>query len=118
MTTTFVTVFNGMAPLDQRAALLQNATAFASSLGSLQSSTILQTMTATVQKVALVNPTQAQVTYTLLFSGTPTLPNQMGTAVQTGGTWKVSASTFCALLTVAKVAPAECTQASVTALPS
>ena len=75
-------------------------------------------MTATVQKVVLVNPTQARVTYTLLFSGTPTLPNQTGTAVQTGGTWKVSATTFCSLLTVAKVAPAECTEASVTALPS
>jgi hypothetical protein len=118
VTTTFVTLFNGMAPLDQRAALLQNATAFGSSLGSLQSSSILQTMTATVQKVVLVNPTQARVTYTLLFSGTPTLPNQTGTAVQSGGTWKVSATTFCSLLTVAKVAPAECTQASVTALPS
>jgi hypothetical protein len=45
-----------------------------------------------------VNPDgTATVTYTLNLNGTPTLMNQMGTAVLKNGVWKVSGTTFCDL---------------------
>jgi hypothetical protein len=65
-----------------------------------------------------VNPTRANVLYTVSLSGVPAAANQVGTAVEVDGSWKVSASTFCALLTAAAQAPSACTVASVTAFPS
>jgi hypothetical protein len=50
--------------------------------------------------VTLISPTQAKVIYTILFAGTPALPNASGVAVLQGGTWKVGDVSFCGLLTV------------------
>jgi hypothetical protein len=46
----------------------------------------------------VTSATQAKVVYDVLLSGTPALTNQAGTAILQGGTWKVSAASFCALL--------------------
>ncbi len=118
VTTTFVTLFNGTLPVATRLPLLQNSETFATALASQASSPILGTTSATVSAVTLASPKVAHVTYTLSVSGTPLLQNQTGIAVQVDGGWKVSAATFCALLSVAGQAPAACQQASVTALPS
>jgi hypothetical protein len=118
VTTAFVTFYNGQAPIDQRLALLQNADTFKQALASQASSPIIGQTSATVSAVSLTSPTQARVTYTISLSGTPALTNQTGIAVNDGGTWKVAAATFCGLLGLQAAAPAACTQASVTALPS
>jgi len=118
VTNAFVTFFNGSAPIASRLALLQNAPAFQASLAAQASSPLISQTSATVSKVTLANPTQANVTYTVSLSGVPALSNQAGVAIESDGAWKVAAVTFCALLTTAGVAPSACTQASVTALPS
>src|ERR1700760_4866124 len=118
VTSTFVTLFNGAAPLDQRLALLQNGDPLAQALSALATSPLLKQTSATVSKVTLTSPTQAQVIYTVLLSGTPVFKDQSGTAVQVNGSWKVAASTFCNLLTAAGQTQSICTQPSVTALPS
>jgi len=41
-----------------------------------------------------------------------------GKAVREGNTWKVSAQTFCALLTLQGNPPSACSDANVTALPN
>jgi hypothetical protein len=118
VTSTFVTLFNGSAPITQRLALLQNQSAFASALAAEASSPLITQTSATVSKVSLVNAKQANVTYTLALSGVPALKDQVGIAILDGSTWKVAAATFCALLTGAGQALPACTQASVTAIPS
>jgi hypothetical protein len=118
VTNAFVTFFNGTAPIASRLALLQNATAFQTSLAAQASSPLISQTSATVSKVTLASPTQANVTYTVSLSGVPALSNQAGVAIEVDGSWKVAAVTFCALLTTAGVAPTACAQASVTALPS
>lgn len=53
---------------------------------------------AQVTKVEFTKPDQATVTYTLLLNGATALPGASGTAVEEGGTWKVSVNTLCALV--------------------
>jgi hypothetical protein len=50
------------------------------------------------------------VTFDILLNGTPVLTKQTGTAVLENGTWKVSASEFCGLLSLEgyKPLPAVC----------
>jgi hypothetical protein len=113
-----VKLFDGTAPTAQRLAVLQGGDVLAQSLGDAINSPVLKLTSATVSKVTLVSPNQAQVTYTLSLSGAPILKDTIGTAVKVDGSWKVSAATLCGLLTAQGAAPAACSQASVTALPS
>jgi len=118
VTASVVKLFDGTAPTDQRLAVLQGGDVLAQSLGDAINSPVLKLTSATVSKVTLVSPNQAQVTYTLSLSGAPILKDTVGTAVKVDGAWKVSAATLCGLLTAQGAAPAACSQASVTALPS
>ncbi|WP_405878808.1 hypothetical protein OG762_09325 [Streptomyces sp. NBC_01136] len=66
---------------------------------------------AQVQKVVFTSPTEAEVTYALTLKGATALPNAAGTAVDQGGTWKVSDSTLCALVALSgdgSTTPAGC----------
>jgi hypothetical protein len=60
--------------------------------------------------VSDLSATTAKVTYDILLSGTPVLTNQSGSAVLQDGTWKVSTTSFCGLLTLngTKPLPAVC----------
>ncbi|MBO4257880.1 hypothetical protein [Streptomyces griseorubiginosus] len=53
---------------------------------------------AQVQTIEFTSPTKATVTYALTLQGATALPKASGTAVQQGGTWKVSVNTLCALV--------------------
>jgi hypothetical protein len=53
---------------------------------------------AEVRKVEFTGPTEAAVTYDLVVGEATALPGASGTAVQEGGTWKVSVRTLCALV--------------------
>jgi hypothetical protein len=55
-------------------------------------------VTATVIKVTMTSPNQADVRYSILAGGQPALLSQMGVAVLVNGHWLVSAATFCGLL--------------------
>ncbi|MEU6558198.1 hypothetical protein [Nocardia nova] len=98
VTDAFVQFFDAKQPADQRAAVVEKGDVFGPVLAAQASNPQAQGTSATVSKVSTVDATHADVTYSLLINGAPALPDQAGQAVQDNGRWKVSASTFCALL--------------------
>lgn len=113
---TWETFFNGNVAIPSRIGLLEDGPQFASFVNS-QAKTSLGALvlqaSAKVSSVVLVPPDQATVTYTILLGGKPLAKNLTGTAVYAGGAWKISKTTFCALLHVAysskaKLIPAVC----------
>ncbi len=51
----------------------------------------------------VINGDSADVTYDLLFGGTPTYPDLTGDAVLIDGTWKITRDMFCAMMASARV---------------
>lgn len=98
VTDAFVLFFDAKTPADQRSAAVEKGDVFGPVLAAQANNPQAQGTSATVSKVATVDPTHAEVTYTLLMNGNPVLPDQAGQAVQENGQWKVAASTFCSLL--------------------
>lgn len=90
--------FNAKTPTARRVVLLQNGHTFTQVLAAQARLQSAASVTAKVDKVTLVSPTQAKVTYTLLLAGQPTLSNQAGVAVYQDGRWKVGLTSFCGLL--------------------
>lgn len=101
---TWQTVFNGAIPIPKRLPLLQDPPAFIpfihkqekTSIGAL----VLQA-SATVSSVTLQPDGRARVVFTILLGGKPLAKNLTGTAVYSGGGWKVTTGTFCGLLKLA-----------------
>lgn len=98
ISTTWQEFFNAKTPTSRRVVLLQNGPTFQQALASQAKLPVASAATAKVSKVAVTGPGTARVTYTILASGTPVLSNQTGTAVYSGGTWKVGMASYCQLL--------------------
>jgi ABC-type glycerol-3-phosphate transport system substrate-binding protein len=92
--------FNAKTPVATRVGLLQDGSDFSSIIKSQAGSGLASQATAQVTKVTVITSSEAQVTYSILISGTPELKNQNGTAVYEDGTWKVGVTSFCSLLTL------------------
>jgi ABC-type glycerol-3-phosphate transport system substrate-binding protein len=92
--------FNAKTPVATRVGLLQDGSDFSSIIKSQAGSGLASQATAQVTKVTVITSSEAQVTYSILISGTPELKNQNGTAVYEDGTWKVGVISFCGLLTL------------------
>jgi hypothetical protein len=92
--------FNAKTPVATRVSLLQDGSSFSSIIKSQAGSGLASEATAQVTKVTVITSSEAQVTYSILISGTPELKNQNGTAVYEDGTWKVGVISFCGLLTL------------------
>jgi hypothetical protein len=118
ITHAYTAFFSPTTPLDTSVGLVQDGEAFRQTLIDQGKTSNAQHASATVSKVVVNSPNRATVTFSILLSGSPVLPNQTGYAVKEGGTWKVSGATFCALLTAAGSPPAACKTAAATALPS
>ena len=56
-----------------------------------------------IPSAVTINGETADVTYDLLFSGTPTYPNLSGDAVLNDETWKITREMFCSIMTSARV---------------
>jgi ABC-type glycerol-3-phosphate transport system substrate-binding protein len=109
--------FNAKTPVATRVGLLQDGSDFSSIIKSQAGSGLASQATAQVTKVTVITSSEAQVTYSILISGTPELKNQNGTAVYEDGTWKVGVTSFCGLLTLenggsASSLPAACKSAT------
>jgi len=108
--------FNGAIPISSRLPLLQDSPRFASFVRSQASTAIgglILGASATVSTVTLQPPGQANVIFAILLNGKPLEKNLQGTAVYTGGHWKVAVTSFCSLLRLAygkssHVIPAAC----------
>jgi hypothetical protein len=115
--TAYAKFFASSTPEQVSLGLLQNGPQFKTALDKQAATSLAQRAGAEVSKVTLVSPNLAQVVYTITMNGSPLLKDQPGYAVREGGTWKVAAKTFCALLTLQGDAPAACTSPAATALP-
>lgn len=100
VTTTFVTFFTGTTPPAERAALVENGDMFLPTLEGMTANPQAMATSATVEGVTLTDPENAAVKWTLVLNGAPVLPDQSGEAIQEGGVWKVTATTFCTLLAI------------------
>lgn len=96
----WATFFNAKTPNSRREQLLQDGQQFAAVLKAQSTSPFASTASAMVTHVSLTSTSQANVTYTILVSGTPVLKNQAGVAVYQNGVWKVGVKSFCGLLTL------------------
>jgi hypothetical protein len=104
--------FNSSTPTSERAALLQNGSAFAGAIGSL--SHLVSGLGAQVTSVTLTSATTATVKYNLTAGGASLLSGQTGEAVYEDGTWKVSDASLCGLVKLVPggTVPAACNSAS------
>jgi hypothetical protein len=97
-------IFDGLVPIPLRLRLLQNGPEFAAFVHSQEKTSIGQLVLQASAKVSSVTVHPhglATVVFTILLAGKPLKSNITGTAVFTGGTWKIAASTFCGLLYLA-----------------
>ena len=96
--------FSGATPVPRRLTLLQAGQQFAAFVQAQEKTpagALIRQSAATVRSVTLEPAETASVTYTILLSGKPLEKNVQGTAVYTGGSWKVAVTTFCGLLRLA-----------------
>jgi hypothetical protein len=100
ITTNWEAFFNAKTPVAKRVSLLQDGSTFSTIIKSQAGSGLAAEATAQVTKVTMITSSEAQVTYSILVSGTPELKDQNGTAVLQDGTWKVGVASFCGLLTL------------------
>lgn len=102
--------FSGKTSATQKIALLQNGQKYAAIIKAQAGSSLASGAGAKVTKVVVNSPTSATVSYDITLNGTTALPNQTGTAVNEGGTWKVGDVSFCQLLKLegGGKAPSEC----------
>jgi hypothetical protein len=104
ITANWKTVFNGKASIPVRLALVQDGSqvaVFVNAEAKTSFGAAATGSTATVRSVTVSSPTRATVDYEVLLLGTPLLKNQVGTAIYTGGVWRVGISSFCGLARLA-----------------
>lgn len=100
--------FAASTPASTKVSLLQNGQQFSSVIKAEAKSPLAQQVKAQVSSVTLTSANTASVKYTILLAGTPALKNRTGTAIKTGGRWKVALASFCQLLTLQGTAPPGC----------
>ncbi|MEV8094563.1 hypothetical protein [Streptomyces sp. TLI_235] len=93
--------FDPATPIADKAALLQNGEALAPALQGFANDPRVGQVKATVTDVQFTSDSAATVTYTLTLQGQTVEPAASGQAVLDNGTWKVSTSTLCGLVTQA-----------------
>ncbi|MGP4004292.1 hypothetical protein [Streptomyces sp. 8N706] len=92
--------FDPATPVEEKTKLLQNGEQLQPLLQAFSGDQRGRQVAAKVNKVTFTSPTSADVTYDLTLQGATALPNASGTAVQEGGTWKVSVKSLCALVSM------------------
>ncbi|GAA2156521.1 hypothetical protein GCM10009760_57570 [Kitasatospora kazusensis] len=100
ITTNWQKFFDPTTPLTAKAALLQNGDQLMPLLQGFSQDPRVGQVKAQVTNVTFTSPTDATVTYTLSLQGTVVEPAASGRAVLDNGTWKVSSSTLCGLVTL------------------
>ncbi|WP_395293664.1 hypothetical protein ACF9IK_08670 [Kitasatospora hibisci] len=93
--------FDPTTPIPEKASLLQNGEELLPVLQGFSQDPRVGEVKATVTDVSFNSATEATVTYELSLQGNVVEPSATGQAVLENGTWKVSRSTLCGLLTQA-----------------
>jgi hypothetical protein len=100
ITTNWEAFFNGKTSAAKKISLLQNGSKYATAIDALAGSSLATSAGAKVTAVSVKSSTSATVSYAITLSGATALPGQTGTAVLSGGTWKVGDASFCQLLSL------------------
>jgi hypothetical protein len=100
ITTNWEAFFNGKTSAAKKISLLQNGSKYATAIDALAGSSLATSAGAKVSAVKVNSSTSATVSYAITLSGATALPGQTGTAVLSGGTWKVGDASFCQLLSL------------------
>lgn len=110
ITTAFEKFFDGQSDAQTKLGQIQDPDRFADTIHAQAGLDIAKSTTVQVGDMDKVAPGRAAVTYTILMDDKPVLPDQHGYAVRESGEWKVSASSFCTLLTLENdgTPPQEC----------
>jgi hypothetical protein len=88
-----------------RTSLLQNGIALRAALEQRAKDPLQQQASAKVTSIDLDAPGHAVVTYYVSLNGAVALPDAQGVAVLQDGVWKVSADSFCALISLGATEP-------------
>ncbi|MFF9912818.1 hypothetical protein [Streptomyces sp. NPDC013457] len=89
--------FDPDTPASERAELLENGEQMRPALEALLTNQAAAAATAKVETIEFTSANDAKVTYDLLVSGAPAVPDAQGTSVFQDDTWKVSVKTLCGL---------------------
>ncbi|WP_371501157.1 hypothetical protein OG871_30210 [Kitasatospora sp. NBC_00374] len=100
VTATWEKFFDPATALADKATLLQNGEQLVPVLQGFAADPRVGQVKATVSKVEFTSPTTATVTYSLSLDGAVVQPDATGQAVLENGTWKVSTSTLCGLVSL------------------
>jgi len=93
--------FSKATPLAQKATYLQNGSQMTSTIQQFASNPMVGQVSAKVESVKFTSPTQATVTYDIDGpTGTALLSGSTGQAILQNGTWVVSDSSLCSLLSL------------------
>jgi hypothetical protein len=109
VTSLFQHFFDGTAPAESKVPLLQRGSEFLPVLQAQAAGPLAKSSGVKVIKVAQSTTNSAAVTFTVLLDGKPALENQAGGAILEDGAWKISANTYCTLLTLQGLTAAPCT---------
>ena len=113
----FTDFFDYQSTAAQSQNALQDGDQFTAILTSQGKTSYAQKSAASVASASLLSANTAKVVFTVTVGGQALLPGATGYAVRQDGSWKVSASTFCGLLTLEGEKAAACNDPAVTALP-
>ena len=105
ITANWTTFFDPATSIPDRLALLENGPSLQAALEQRATDPLMRQAAATVKSVDLTSPTTATVTYDVLLNGTVALPDAQGNAVLEDGVWKVTAASFCSLISLGATAP-------------
>jgi hypothetical protein len=108
--TNWTAFFRGTTPATTKETLLQNGKKFATFLQTQSKTKTARLTTVRVTRVKLTSKTTARVTYTIYLGGSPVEPNVIGTALIQDKVWKVSDTSFCALVSLEGSAPKACSE--------
>lgn len=93
--------FSKSTPLAQKAQYLQNGSQMSATIQNFASNPLVGQVSAKVDSVKFSSPTQATVTYDIIGpTGTALLSGTTGQATEQNGTWVVSDSSLCSLLSL------------------
>lgn len=109
VTSLYQRFFDGTLPVDTKVGLLQRGDQFTQILQAQAAGPLAKSSGVKVIKVVQSTRNSAAVTFTVLLDGKPALENQAGGAVLDNGVWKVSANTYCTLLTLQGLTAPPCT---------
>lgn len=97
--------FQAGTPLDERATLLEDGSEYTEALEIRAADPLQAQASAEVLEVELTDAEHARVVYDVTIGEEVALPEAEGVAVLQDGTWKVSADSFCALITLGATEP-------------